>query len=482
MGVIDVVQDVVNTVNGYVWGPVMLVLLVGTGVLLTLRLRGLQFRQLSLAFGRLIHSIRTRHGEGEGDIPAFHALCTALSATVGTGNIAGVATAIVLGGPGALFWMWVTALVGMVTKYSEAVLSLKYRTKNPDGTMSGGPMYYIEKGLKMKWLAVLFALFGMIAAFGIGSMTQANSVTLAITSQVSVGGNVDLPVVGSISVLSLVIGIVLVVITALVTFGGIKRIGEVAAVLVPFMAVLYIAGGLLVLALNFSKIPDALALVFTYAFTPYAVAGGAVGYAVSQAVRYGMARGVFSNEAGLGSAPIAYAAAKTKSPVNQGLIAITEVFIDTLIICSITGLVVLTSGLWDDGAYTSTGLTIQAFGNSLGPVGLLVVTISAILFGYSTILGWAYYGEQCFHYLFGDRMKNVYKVVFLAMVLFGSVTRVGLVWDISDTFNGMMAIPNLIALVALSGVVVAETQKYFEERKSGSGEGGTGSPVGTPVS
>jgi AGCS family alanine or glycine:cation symporter len=238
------------------------------------------------------------------------------------------------------------------------------------------------------------------------------------------------------------------------------------------MAILYISGGLLVLALNFEKIPDALAMVFTYAFTPYAVAGGAVGYAVSQAVRYGMARGVFSNEAGLGSAPIAYAAAKTHSPVNQGLIAITEVFIDTLIICSITGLVVLTSGLWDDGVYTSTGLTIQAFENSLGSIGLVIVVICAVLFGFSTILGWAYYGEQCFHYLFGEKMKKGYKVAFLAAVLFGSVTKVGLVWDISDTFNGMMAIPNLIALLALSGVVVAETKRYFEERNGGAKQGG----------
>jgi AGCS family alanine or glycine:cation symporter len=471
MGLIEIVQDIVNTVNGYVWGPVMLVLLVGTGLLLTFRLRGLQFTRLALAFERLVHSIRTRHVDADGDIPAFHALCTALSATVGTGNIAGVATAIVLGGPGALFWMWVTALVGMVTKYSEAVLSIKYRSRKADGTMTGGPMYYIEKGLHAKWLAVLFAAFGMIAAFGIGSMTQANSVALAITSQLSVGGTYDLPVIGSVSLLSVIIGVVLVAVTALVTFGGIKRIGEVASVLIPFMAILYIAGGTLVLAINYAKIPDALVMVFTYAFSPYAVAGGAVGYAVSQAVRYGMARGVFSNEAGLGSAPIAYAAAKTHSPVNQGLIAITEVFIDTLIICSITGLVVLTSGLWDDGTYTSTGLTIQAFENSLGAAGLVIVVICAVLFGYSTILGWAYYGEQCFRYLFGEKMKSVYKVVFLAMVLFGSVTKVGLVWDISDTFNGMMAIPNLIALVALSGVVVAETRKYFEERKRGSNQG-----------
>lgn len=466
MGVLEILQDVVNTINGYVWGPVMLVLLVGTGLLLTIRLKGLQFRELPHAFAMMIHSIKTRKSDLEGDIPAFHALCTALSATVGTGNIAGVATAIVLGGPGALFWMWVTALVGMVTKYSEAVLAVKYRTKNADGTMSGGPMYYIEKGLKMKWLAMLFALFGMIAAFGIGSMTQANSVTLAITSQLSIGGTYELPVLGSVSMLSFVIGVVLVIITALVTFGGIKRIGEVASVLVPFMAILYVAGGLYVLAVNYDKIPDALMLVFNYAFSPYAAVGGAAGYAVSQAVRYGMARGVFSNEAGLGSAPIAYAAAKTRSPVSQGMIAITEVFIDTLIICSITGLVVLTSGLWDDGTLTSTGLTIAAFSNSIGGIGLIVVVISAILFGYTTILGWAYYGEQCFHYLFGEKLKNVYKVVFLAMVLFGSITKVALVWDISDMFNGMMAIPNLIALVALSGVVVAETKKYLEDRKA----------------
>ena len=472
MGVLEVVQEIINTVNGWVWGPIMLVLLVGTGLLLTLRLRGLQFRELPHAFAMMLHSAKSRKSDQEGDIPSFHALCTALSATVGTGNIAGVATAIVLGGPGALFWMWVTALVGMVTKYSEAVLSVKYRTKNADGTMSGGPMYYIEKGLKMKWLAVLFAIFGMIAAFGIGSMVQANSVTLALTSQVSFGGNVDVPVLGSVSLLSVVIGIILVFVTALVTFGGIKRIGEVAAIMVPFMAILYVIGGLVVLALNFSKVPDAIMLVFTYAFSPYAAVGGAAGYAVSQAIRYGVARGVFSNEAGLGSAPIAYAAAKTNKPVYQGMIAITEVFIDTLIICSITGLVVLTSGLWDDGTFKSTDLTIAAFTNALGPIGMLIAVVSAILFGYSTIIGWAYYGEQCFHYLFGDKMKRVYKIVFLAMVLFGSVTKVGLVWDISDTFNGMMAIPNLIALLALSGVVVAETKKYFDERKAGKKSGG----------
>lgn len=466
MEYLEIVQEVVNSVNSFVWGIPMLVLLVGTGLLLTIRLKGLQFRKLPLAFTRVSQSITSRKEELEGDIPAFHALCTALSATVGTGNIAGVATAIVLGGPGALFWMWMTALVGMVTKYSEAVLAVKYRVKKEDGTMAGGPMYYIEKGLGMKWLAVLFAFFGTIAAFGIGSMTQANSVTLAITSQISFGGSLSLPVVGEIQVLSLIVGLILVVITAAVTFGGIKRIGAVAAVLVPFMAILYIIGGTIILILNFTKIPDALILVFTYAFTPYAAVGGAAGYAVAQAVRYGMARGVFSNEAGLGSAPIAYAAAKTKSPVTQGLIAITEVFLDTLVICTITGLVVLTSGLWDDGTLTSTGLTIAAFDNSLGFFGLIVVVIGAILFGYSTILGWAYYGEQCFHYLFGDRMKKVYKVLFLCAVLFGSVTKVGLVWDISDTFNGLMAIPNLVALVLLSGVVVSETKKYFDEQRS----------------
>ncbi|MCD1295237.1 sodium:alanine symporter family protein [Methanocella sp. CWC-04] len=467
MAILDIIQNFVNEVNSLVWGPVMLFFLVGTGLFLTLRLKGIQFSKLPLAFSRAINSVQTRKDKLEGDIPAFQALCTALSATVGTGNIAGVATAIVLGGPGALFWMWMTALVGMVTKYSEAVLAVKYRVKNEDGTMSGGPMYYIEKGLGMKWLAGLFAFFGMIAAFGIGSMVQANSVTMAITSQLDVGGSVSVPVFGEVGVLSIVIGLILVFITALVTFGGIKRIGAVASIIVPIMAIFYIIGGSIVLILNFSKIPDALVLVFTYAFTPYAAVGGAAGYAVASAVRYGMARGVFSNEAGLGSAPIAYAAAKTKSPVNQGLIAITEVFLDTIVICSITGLVVLTSGIWDDGTLTSSGLTIAAFESSLGIVGLVVVVCCAVLFGYSTILGWAYYGEQCFDYLFGNRMKNFYKVLFLVAVLFGSVTKVGLVWDISDTFNGMMAIPNLIALVGLSGVVVAETKKYFDERKKG---------------
>ncbi|MCD1295076.1 sodium:alanine symporter family protein [Methanocella sp. CWC-04] len=462
MGTLELLGDVITAINSIVWGIPMLLLLVGTGIFFTILLRGLQFRRLPLAFSTLVNSFFTQKTKLEGDIPAFQALSTALSATLGTGNLAGVATAIVAGGPGALFWMWITAVVGMVTKYSEAVLALKFRTKNPDGSMSGGPMYYIDKGLGVKWLAGIFALFGMIASFGIGSMAQANSIMLAVTSLVQHEGSIHLPVIGEILTLSFTIGLALVLVTALVIFGGIKKIGKVTSVIIPFLAFFYVTGGLIVLLMNYHRIPDTFFMVIKYAFTPYALSGGVIGYAVSEAVRYGMARGVFSNEAGLGSAPIAYAAARSKTPVDQGLIAITEVFIDTLVFCSITGFVILNSGLWDDGVYTSTTLTIAAFSESIGIFGVAIVTISAILLGYSTILGWSYYGEQCFDYLFGSRMKYLYKVLFLCAVLFGAITKVELVWEISDTFNGMMAIPNLIGLIGLSGVVVSETREYFK--------------------
>ncbi|HII95203.1 MAG TPA: alanine:cation symporter family protein, partial [Candidatus Methanofastidiosum sp.] len=427
----------------------------------------IQFRRLLLSMKNLLESAFKRE-DIQGDIPSFQALTTALSATIGTGNIAGVATAIVMGGPGALFWMWVTSIVGMATKFSEVVLGVKYREKNPDGEFSGGPMYYIQKGFKERYnidakaLAILFSVFGIIASFGIGSMAQANSVILAIISNMGKGSAISIPIFGEVFTASAILGIVLVILTALVIFGGIRRIGEVTSYLVPFMSVLYIIAALAIILIHYDRIPYVFASVVGYAFSPTAFTGGVAGFAVSRAIRFGIARGIFSNEAGLGSAPIAHAAAKTPHPVRQGTLAIVEVFIDTIILCSMTGFVILESNLdiWG-GNLTSSALTSAAFAQTLGIFGTVVIVLCSILFGYSTILGWSYYGEKCFEYLFGVKKKYLYKIVFLFTVFFGSVTYVDVVWNISDMFNGLMAIPNLIALVALGGIVVGEVKNYF---------------------
>lgn len=439
----------------------LLILIVGVGLLLTVRLSGIQVRLLPLAISRLTRSVREEDHGKEGDISPFQALATALSGTMGIGNIAGVSTAIVLGGPGAIFWMWLTAIIGMATKYSEAVLALKYRARGADGTMAGGPMYYIEKGLKVRWLAFAFAACGLVATIGGAGMPQANSIAHGITSQLSFDYMVTVPVMGEISAVSSLVGLALTALTGLVIIGGIKRIGRFAALAIPIMSILYVGGGLLVMLINYDKMPDAIALIFRHAFSPYAVAGGAIGYTIAEAIRYGVARGVFTNEAGLGSAPVAYAASKAKSPVDQGLLAMLEVFIDTIITCSITAFVVLSSGLWDSGL-TGTALTLEAFSATLGPAGAILVLVSTIMFGFSTIVGWSYYGEQFAAYVFGPRCKGCYKAVYLSTVLLGAVLGVGLVWEIADLFNGLMAIPNLVALAALSGVVVMETKKYFD--------------------
>jgi len=435
---------IMSTLNGFVWGPVMLALLVGTGAYLTVRLGFLQILQLPRAL-RLVFS-RSRTAAGEGDISPFQALTTALAATIGTGNIAGVATAIYLGGPGAIFWMWVCALVGMATKYAEAVLAVKYRHLLPDGSMQGGPMRYIAEGLGLKWLGWLFALFGSIAAFGIGSMVQSNSVAVALTATWGI------PPVGT--------GIVLALLTGVVIIGGIRRIGKVTEKLVPVMGVAYVLGALVILALNASALPGAFALIFSHAFAPAAASGGFAGAAVSAAVRFGVARGVFSNEAGLGSAPIAHAAARTNSPVRQGLIAMTGVFFDTVIVCSMTALVILSTGAWTSGE-TSSALTYLAFESALPGPGGLIVTIGIAIFAYSTMIGWAYYGEECIEYLFGLRARTPYRYLFCLLIAVGAFQKVGFVWDFSDTMNGAMAIPNLIGLLGLSGVVVATTREAF---------------------
>ncbi len=436
-----------STINSFVWGPVMLVFLVGTGVLLTVRLGGIQLTRLPQAL-RLVFFPADDDCE-DGDISAFQALTTALSATIGTGNIAGVATAIYLGGPGAVFWMWVCAVFGMATKYAEAVLAVHYRQQLPDGTMQGGPMRYISDGLGLKWLGMVFAVMGSIAAFGIGSMVQSNSVAVALKSTMGIP--------------TLATGVVLAVLAALVIIGGIKRIGRVTARLVPFMAVLYVVAALVVLGINAAALPAALAMIFEHAFSASAASGGFAGATVAMAIRFGVARGVFSNEAGLGSAPIAHAAARTSSPVRQGLIAMTGVFFDTIIVCTMTALVILSSGQWDCGK-SSSALTAAAFQSALPGSGGLIVAIALAIFAYSTIIGWAYYGEQCIEYVFGLRARTPYRYLFCIVVAVGAVQKIGFVWDFSDTMNGAMAIPNLIGLIGLSGVVVKLTRDYLRAK------------------
>ncbi len=436
----------------WVWGIPMLILLVGTGVYLTIRLKGLQFRAL---WHSLYLALVKRNEEGaEGDISHFQALMTALAATVGTGNIAGVATAIAAGGPGALFWMWITGLVGMATKYAEAVLAVKYRVKDEFGTMSGGPMYYIRRGLGWKWLGVVFAIFASIAAFGIGNMVQSNSVAEAV--QITFG------------VAPWISGLIMAIATALVILGGIKSIGRVAGWIVPFMILFYTSAAVITLIINFREIPEMFWLVISKAFTPAAAVGGFAGAIVRDAVRWGVSKGVFSNESGLGSAPIAAASAQTRNPITQALVSMTQTFIDTIVICSMTGLVILSSNLWFNGE-TGSELTAIAFNEALPwtifglPLGGLVVSIGLIFFAYSTILGWSYYGEKSLEYLLGESSVKPYRWLFCIFVAVGAVLDLKLVWAIADVMNGLMAIPNLIGLLALSGVVVAETKKYFDK-------------------
>jgi len=445
--------------DNIVWGPVMLVLLVGTGIWLTLILRGLQFGMLFYALKQAFrpHPKKDDGSDHEGDVSHFGALMTALSATIGTGNIAGVATAVVTGGPGAVFWMWITAIFGMATKYGEGVLAVKYRVTNSKGEMSGGPMYYIENGLgkKWKWLAFLFAFFGVMASFGIGSTVQANSVAQAVHS--------------SFGIDTWITGVVLTLITAFVVLGGIQSIARVSSVVVPFMAVLYIVGGLVVVAMHFDLLLPALKVIMHDAFTGQAVAGGVVG----TVIRYGVARGVFSNEAGMGSAPIAAAAAKTDHPVRQALVSMTGTFLDTIIVCSITGIVLVMGILQSNGGafavpdLEGAALTTATFDAMLSGYGGWVVTIGLIFFAYSTTLGWCYYGEKCATYVFGDKSVPIYRVIYVATVMLGTVLSMDMVWAAADTFNGLMAVPNLIALLLLSKVIVQETRDFKAKRASG---------------
>ncbi|GAB1100101.1 MAG: sodium:alanine symporter family protein [Shewanella algae] len=431
-------------INAIVWGPATLLLLVGTGIYLSFRLGFIQLLRLPLALQLLF-----KPANGKGELSSFAALCTALSATIGTGNIVGVATAIKLGGPGALFWMWIAALFGMATKYAECLLALKFRTTDCHGNIAGGPMYYIEKGLGLGWLAKLFAVFGVgVAFFGIGTFAQVNAISEALTIAF------DVPAWST--------AVVLTSLVAAVTLGGIKRIAAVAQKLVPTMAVGYVIACLWVLLSASEAIPDAIALVLHSAFNPVAATGGFLGAGIALAIQTGIARGVFSNESGLGSAPIAAAAAKTKEPVEQGLVSMTGTFFDTIIICTMTGLVLILTGVWN-GDIAGAGMTSAAFSSATTPlIGQYLVTVALVCFAFTTILGWNYYGDRCWSYLTKGRWIPLYRWVFLGLIASGAFITLDLIWLLADIVNGLMAIPNLIAIIGLRHLVLAETRSYFQ--------------------
>lgn len=439
----EMLQNVVSSINKVVWGVPMLVLLVGTHLFFTFRLRFIQkhiFKAIKLSVTKDSHS--------EGDISQFGALATALAATIGTGNIVGVATAVALGGPGAVLWCWLTGLFGIATKYAEGLLAVKYRVKTSDGTMLGGPMYALERGAKMKWLGVLFAVFTAIACFGIGNMTQANSITSMLRTSFNVNPYIS--------------GAIITVTAAIVLLGGVKSIANVCGALVPFMALFYVIGCVVVLFVNAPFIPDAFVAIFSRAFTPQAAAGGFAGSTIMAAMRYGVARGLFSNESGMGSAPIAAAAATTSNPVRQALVSMSGVFWDTIIVCALTGLVLVSSIIKYPalGSLSGGDLTAMAF-EKIHIWGRYILAVGLVTFAFSTILGWAYYGERAFEYLFGKKFLIFYRIAYAIAIFVGSISANQFIWDIADTFNAFMAIPNLVCLLLLNAVIVSETKKYL---------------------
>jgi alanine or glycine:cation symporter, AGCS family len=440
-------EKFVGQLSDFVWGPPLLILLLGTHIFLTFRLRFIQ-----RYIGKAIKLSVQRSREGQGDVSQFGALTTALAATIGTGNIVGVATAIAAGGPGAVLWMWLTGVFGIATKYSEAVLSVKYRIKTERGRMAGGPMYVLERGMKQKWLGVIFAILTTISAFGIGNMVQANSISSMINETFHIAPSWRL-------VSASITGIAMAVLTAFVILGGIKSIAKVCEFLVPFMAIFYVGGCLILLIMNASGIPATLQLIFQDAFTGQAMIGGFAGATMKEAIRYGVARGLFSNESGLGSAPIVAAAAQTKNPVRQALVSSTGTFWDTVVVCAMTGLVLVNSGEWTKGL-KGAALTKAAF-SDIHIVGPIVLVMGLLTFVFSTILGWSYYGEKAAEYLLGPKVIKPYRWLWVIGVMVGSVLSLSTVWSLADVTNGLMAIPNLISLIALNGVIVAETRRYL---------------------
>ena len=472
------IYEIVAWLNGIAWGPWMLILLVGTGVYLSAKVGFIQFTKFGHAMKNTVGKIFQKQEADAGEVTPFQAMTTALAGTVGTGNIAGVTGAIAIGGPGAVFWMWLSALFGMVTKYAEVVLAVHYRERNPKGDYVGGPMYYIKNGLgeKWKWLAMTFSVFGALAAFGIGNMTQVNTIANAINNAIdSFGGNTAAASVNLfgqiVPISSIVVGVIVAVIVALTLFGGIKRIGSVTERLIPFMAIIYIVCALCVVICNFGSLGKVFAMIFKGAFSAEAALGGAVGITIMTTIQKGVGRGVFSNEAGLGSAPIAHAATSEKDPVKQGLYGIFEVFMDTIVICTLTALTLLCgveSGVsitWGEsaGAELISAAFATIFGSHLAS---LIIAVGIGLFALSTILSWSLYGSRCFEFLAGSKVLIIYQVIFVVTIVIGATLKLSLVWDIGDTLNGFMAIPNLVALLGLSGVVVKLTKAHFEKVKN----------------
>ncbi len=441
----EVCLSILNKIDTFLWGAPLIILLIGTGIYLTIRLGFLQVFKLPLAL-KLIFKAENK---GKGEVSSFKSLCVALAATVGTGNIVGVATAVKMGGPGALFWMWVAAFFGMATKYAEGLLAIKYRSVDKNRNISGGPMYYIRKGMgeKYKPLAIFFAFATMLVAFfGIGTFPQVN----AIIDSVNI----------SFGVPKLVTNIILTIIVGSIIFGGLKNIAKVTSKLIPFMAIFYIGISFVIICMNITSVPDAIRLIVKDAFTGSAAVGGFAGSTIMMAMQSGVARGIFSNEAGLGSAPIAAAAAKTHYPSEQGLISMTGTFIDTIIVCSMTGLVLVLTGVWS-GEYSGAAMTSAAFVQGFGNFGSILLTLSLVLFAFTTILGWNYYGERACVYLFGVKGITPYRVIFIMMIALGVFLKLDVIWILADIVNGLMAVPNLIALVALSNVIVEETKLYL---------------------
>ncbi|MFZ5515835.1 MAG: alanine/glycine:cation symporter family protein [Candidatus Zhuqueibacterota bacterium] len=447
-------ERLLGEISNWVWGTPLLVLLFGTHLFLTFRLRFIQ-----RYIGKAIKLSFRRTSEGTGDISQFGALTTALAATIGTGNIVGVATALAAGGPGAVLWTWLTGVFGIATKFSEAVLSVKYRITTPSGQMAGGPMYVLERGLKMKWLGVVFAALTAVTAFGIGNMVQANSISSMVAATIKDSTWITQKFPWIIQYSPWITGVLMTILTAIVILGGIKSIARVCEGLVPFMAITYVVGCVILLVMGAKTLPDTLELIFKSAFTGQAAVGGFLGAGVREAIRYGIARGLFSNESGLGSAPIVAAAAQTKNPIRQALVSSTGTFWDTVVVCAMTGLVLVNSQAWMDG-HSGAALTKAAF-SDIPVVGPIVLTIGLLTFVFSTILGWSYYGEKAAEYLFGNKIIQPYRWLWVVMVMVGSVATMPAVWSFADIANGLMAIPNLISLLLLSGVIVAETRKYL---------------------
>lgn len=463
------IESINSAINGFVWGVPMLVLLVGTGILMTLRTRGVQFRKFGYAMKNTIGKIFHKTAAGKGEMTPFQAMSTALAGTVGTGNIAGITTAVTLGGPGAIFWLWITALIGMCTKYAEVTLAVKFRERNKHGDWVGGPMYYIKNGLgkNWKWLGILFSIFAALAAFGIGNAVQVGNIVTSVNDVIVAfkpGFSEE-----SQEIVNLVLGIALAALTAVVLFGGIKRLGAVTEKLVPVMALIYIIASLVVVIYYADTLPSVFHDIFVGAFSPAGVTGGACG-SMFLCITWGVKRGVFSNEAGLGSAPMAHATTSETDPVKQGIYGIFEVFVDTIVICTLSGLTILCAakgaGLdLNYGIEGDTGLNVAAFGTVFGDqFGSLLIAVGLALFAYSTVLGWALYGTRACEFIFGTKAIRPYQIIFIIVIVVGATMDLSLAWNIADTLNGLMAIPNLIAVIALSGVVVRETKRHFANK------------------